>query len=191
MISYYYVWLPTTSKLYFLIILWWYDFLMCEQFCSQVMIIIPVSISECMIVFVQCHSWPIWPVSVYVHMYFASTLATVFSEPDMCIQTPVIRSSKSHVHFSLLKSFQRIHLTLRPCVTFHKILIFYGEVLLVPRQHSTGGPPHDGCPQLLSQYNLMKMLLEKPMYYSFTIKVETSNTTQRLWKFRKFWFSWF
>jgi len=43
-----------------------------------------------------------------------------------------IPCSKSHIHFPFHRSLQRIHLSLRPCLTFCKMLLFYGEKLLVP-----------------------------------------------------------
>jgi hypothetical protein len=43
-------------------------------------------------------------------------------------------SSKSHVHFPLLTSFQKIHPSLRPCATFCSLLVFYGGQFLAPTQ---------------------------------------------------------
>jgi hypothetical protein len=41
---------------------------------------------------------------------------------------------------------------LRPCVTFHKKVLSYGE-FLAPRATTQGrGPPIVGCPRLLTQY---------------------------------------
>jgi hypothetical protein len=61
------------------------------------------------------------------NLYFANFLDIVFRE------TPDILSYKSHVHFPLLVSVQRIRPSLRPCVTFRSMLFFYGRELLAPR----------------------------------------------------------
>jgi hypothetical protein len=48
------------------------------------------------------------------------------------IEYPDIRSSKSHVHFPCLRSFQSIGPSPRPFVTFRNVLFFYGGELLAP-----------------------------------------------------------
>jgi hypothetical protein len=58
----------------------------------------------------HCHKWP-WP-----------------------IQAPYVPSSKSHVPFPLLKSYQRISPGQRLCIVFRNMVIFYGEELLALRQ---------------------------------------------------------
>jgi len=45
-------------------------------------------------------------------------------------ETPDIPVSKSHVHFPLFLSFQRIYPSPRPCVTFCNMLMFYDDELL-------------------------------------------------------------
>jgi hypothetical protein len=64
------------------------------------------------------------------NLYYIVCFATVVSEPYR-------ESVLSHVHFPLLRSVQRIHPSLRPCVTYR--LIFYGEELLAPSSRTT---PH-------------------------------------------------
>jgi hypothetical protein len=45
---------------------------------------------------------------------------------------PDIPSSKSHIHFPFLRSFQGIHPSLRPSVTLCKMLVCCGKELLDP-----------------------------------------------------------
>jgi len=67
------------------------------------------------------------------------------------IGTPNIPCSKSHIHFPLLRSFQRIHPIPRCCGTFHNKLFLWQVVSPLPNPQA-GGSPHVSCPQLLLQY---------------------------------------
>jgi hypothetical protein len=55
-------------------------------------------------------------------------------------------NSKSHVHFSMLRSLQITRPSPTPCVTFRNMVILCGEELFA------GGPLLVGCARLLSQY---------------------------------------
>jgi len=58
-------------------------------------------------------------------LYFANSLATVSRFQWTCpIETPNIPSSKSHIHFPLPRSFQRIRPIPRPCVIFRNKMAF-------------------------------------------------------------------
>jgi len=60
-------------------------------------------------------------------------LSTTLNSSDLLpTETRNIPSSNCHIHFLLHRSFQRICLNLRPCVTFHNKPDFYGEKLLAP-----------------------------------------------------------
>ena len=55
------------------------------------------------------------------------------SLPLVPVWATLIPSSKPHVRFPLLRSFQRIRPSPRPCVTICNLLVFYREKLFAPR----------------------------------------------------------
>ena len=61
-----------------------------------------------------------------------------------------IPCAKPHVHFTLLKSFQKFRPSPKPCVTFCNIRIFLRCGGLVPSfNHQSGGSPFISSPRLL------------------------------------------
>jgi hypothetical protein len=81
-------------------------------------------------------------------------LLQLFSTDQPYRESPYIPRYKSHAHFHLTTSFQRIRPNPRPRVTFRNALFFLRRG--VNRRKSNpkdGGSPPVGCQQLLVKYN--------------------------------------
>jgi len=76
------------------------------------------------------HLQPIWPIVMLQDLSYTLPIHLQFFQWTCPTETPNISCSKSHIHFLLPRSFQRICPNLRPCVTYYRKLAFYGEKLL-------------------------------------------------------------
>jgi len=89
---------------------------------------------------VPCHVHKILPLAPNLnHIIPVYTLTNLLLEDP----THYILSSKSHVHFLLLRSFQTIHPSLRHYVTFCNMLIilWWGIVSLLTNPQAGASPP--------------------------------------------------
>jgi hypothetical protein len=86
-------------------------------------------------------------------------------------------TSKSQVRFPLLRSFQRIRPTLRPCVTFHNTL-FHGVFVNHLPKLQVGRPPFVGCPPRL----LIQHIRSYPAYLRPSAPSETSGRGMPWWQ---------
>jgi hypothetical protein len=80
----------------------------------------------------DCHCYLIWLLVLPLDVSYTWPFHLLLFSVNLPYKTPIIPCTKFHINFPLCRSFQRIHWSPMPCVTFHKKLVYNSKEQLVP-----------------------------------------------------------
>jgi hypothetical protein len=84
---------------------------------------------------VQCHPCPIWLPVLPIYLTYIPLILSILFPKNLACTDSWYSKFKSHVQFSLLRSFQRVSSCPKPHVTFRNMQVNYGgELVASPPQ---------------------------------------------------------